>query len=57
MISGMVYTVMLSAKVLPRHMRLPPKKGQKEYGFLGDPSGLRNILDVGSNLSGSYFYG
>jgi hypothetical protein len=42
---------------LPRQMRLPPKNGQKEKGFLVFPSGLRNIFELGSNRSGSYLSG
>jgi hypothetical protein len=43
---------MNSASVLPKQMRFPPKKGQKEKGFLIWPSGRKYILEVGSNLSG-----
>ena len=39
--SGSVYTVINSAKVLPRQIRLPPKNGQKENGFLALPFGFR----------------
>ena len=48
---------MNSAKVLPKQMRLPPKKGQKANELLGLPSGLKNNGDFGSNLSGLKEFG
>ena len=53
MINGSVKFVMNSARVLPRQIRLPPKNGQNANELLVVPSGLKNIGDLGSNLSGS----
>jgi hypothetical protein len=57
MISGRVNVVMYSASVLPRQIRLPPKKGQNENLFLILPSGLKCIGDFGLNRSGSKLSG
>ena len=48
---------MNSASVLPMQILLPPKNGQKEKGFLILPSGVRNIGELGLNLSGSNLSG
>jgi hypothetical protein len=49
--------VINSAKVFPKQMRLPPKKGQKANELRGLPSGLKNNGDFGSNLSGLKEFG
>ena len=41
-----------SINVLPKHMRIPPKKGLKAKGFLFVPEGVKKYSLLGSNRSG-----
>ena len=54
---GPITLLIISAKVLPKQIRLPPKKGAKLIGWRFLPSGVRKNGLLGSNLSGMNSYG
>ena len=50
--TGKVTFETVSTKVLPRHMRMPPKKGLNANGLRFSPLGVRKYLFFESNRSG-----
>ena len=50
--TGSVTFETVSTKVLPRHIRIPPKKGLNANGLRFSPLGVRKYLFFESNRSG-----